>query len=461
MGTVVYKIPRVTDAQIDDAFHKLVQSFEPFQLTASVNEVDIGSFRFPDELNATYKLLLSHHSELICAFSLTVRGVVVKYQRGGRNGEPSLKSPVFDDLELSFSDLKQDRVAVAAKVIEVFRPVTLPVPVGPEALLEAQRALQQATFSRLELQLENVFRQTIDLRKEIDDQYRAKEQALQQAFDDRQAEAEAQLSRRVSELESERKALDDRRKQIDESDNTTARRKLRAGMLNDVAERVQNFGLSDASKRTRQPVAVGIVALCVFLLALLGLTIWELVDLRMISNRVLTASDIAAVAPMSVSEGFAFAANAAASSNSMRGTVPFTSEAILLWIRLALLSFGVTATILYYVRWQNQLASMYASTEQSLRQFHVDVNRANWVVETCLEWQKETHSEVPDALLDSLTRGLFSGKEPTQTVLHPADELASALLGSSSRLSLDVNGSRLDIDKPARIPRKVEVEPRG
>ena len=48
------------------------------------------------------------------------------------------------------------------------------------------------------------------------------------------------------------------------------------------------------------------------------------------------------------------------------------------------------------------------------------------------------------------------GVLPHGTV-HPADELASALMGSASKLSLDINGNKLDIDKPGRIPKEVKI----
>jgi hypothetical protein len=133
------------------------------------------------------------------------------------------------------------------------------------------------------------------------------------------------------------------------------------------------------------------------------------------------------------------------------------TERLLLWIRFSLLSIGLAASILYYIRWQNQWASSFATTEQSLQQFYIDVNRANWVVETCLEWRKENNSDIPASLVESLTRGLFSGRDSPPTVLHPADELASALMGSASKLSLDLNGNKLDIDKPGKIPKTVHA----
>ena len=75
------------------------------------------------------------------------------------------------------------------------------------------------------------------------------------------------------------------------------------------------------------------------------------------------------------------------------------------------------------------------------------------MLESCLEWKKETKDVIPSILLDRISHGVFvSGSEPAP-VLHPADELASALLGSASKVKLRVGDSELDFDKPSKIPR--------
>ncbi len=404
--------------------------------------------------------VLTLKSELITRFTGNVNGVLLNYYRGGVPKEGWAKSPVFDDLIIDPQTFDADRLKIAARTIALFRPVQLPSPADPITLLETQRALQESSFSRLQLQLEKVFEQTIDLRSQLDEQVRGKEAALEQEFKQKALEATQQLERREEALASKESDLDEKRKLIDESDNTFARRQIRDRMLSDVSERVQNFGLSKTTVAARRPVAFGMVLLCSFLLFLLFWTSLELYSVRANDALAKRVDAKAAMTNLSSSIPYSIPSDDGPKSTFLgfsTATEANLTERIMLWIRFTFLSIGLAASILYYIRWQNNWASTFATTEQSLQQFHIDVNRANWVVETCLEWRKETASDLPDPLIESLTRGLFAGRETTATVLHPADELASALMGSASKLSLDINGNKLDIDKPGKIPKAVKT----
>ena len=460
MGQVNYKIPRVTDEQIHRSLIELAKEFGEFQVSVQVGDAHIGNIADPEASEQNLVAVLAEKSELIFHFAGSVQGVSLAYYRGGAQGAVWDKSPVFDDLAIDTQGFDPVRIKIAARTIELFRPVQLPRPTDPISLLESQRALQESSFSRLQLQLEKVFEQTIDLRSQLDEQVRSKEAALEQDFKQKELEASQELERRAEDLARKESDLDEKRKSLDESDNTFARRQIRDRMLSDVSARVQNFGLSQTTVAARRPVATGMGVLCLLLFALLTWTSFELYSVRgstahatriesttAMSNvaSAPTSSASSAVKPQSTALGFTTA------------TEVNTAERILLWIRFAFLSIGLAASILYYIRWQNTWAATFATTEQSLQQFHIDVNRANWVVETCLEWRKETASDLPDPLIESLTRGLFAGRETSATVLHPADELASALMGSASKLSLDINGNKLDIDKPGKIPKAVKT----
>jgi hypothetical protein len=474
MGQETYKIPRVTDEQIHQFFVDMANDFGSFTVDVHVGHESIGSIAYPkgsqqgnarqqEEAEARQNKMehvLTLKSELITRFAGNVNGVFLNYFRGGVPKEGGAKSPVFDDLIIDPQTFDADRLSIAARTIALFRPVQLPSPSDPITLLETQRALQESSFSRLQLQLEKVFEQTINLRSQLDEQVRGKEAALEQEFKQKEFEAAQQLERREKALASKESDLDEKRKSLDESDNTFARRQIRDRMLSDVAARVQNFGLSETTVNARRPVAIGMFFLCIFLLILLSFTWKELNDVRANSAKAAWFKSTPAI-PNNASE-IASAAQLAArpQSNALGFTAATevnTTERILLWIRFALLSIGLAASILYYIRWQNTWATTFATTEQNLQQFHIDVNRANWVVETCLEWRKETKSDLPAPLIESLTRGLFAGRETPTTVLHPADELASALMGSASKLSLDINGNKLDIDKPGKIPKEVKT----
>lgn len=455
MGQAVYKIPRITDEQIHRALTEIGHEFGQFEVSLFTGDIHIGKTIYPEANNSNLITVLDQKTDLINQFASNIQGTTLTYYRGGTQGQIWEKSPIFDDLAIDIQSFDPTRIKIAARALEIFRPIQLPRPSDSISLLESQRALQESSFSRLQMQLEKVFEQTIDLRAQIDSQVRSKELNLEEIFQQKQSEASQLLQAKIEEVKSREQALEERSKLLDESDNTFARRQIRDRMLSDVSARVQDFGLSDATVAARRPVAIGMALLCCFLLALL---VWTAIELSLTRQGFVQAT-VGAVETKAASSVPSASSVVQPNTTTTHGSTatPETNgtERLFLWIRFSLLSVGLAASILYYIRWQNQWASTFASTEQSLQQFHIDVNRANWVVETCLEWRKETASDIPASLIDSLTRGLFAGRESTPTVLHPADELASALMGSASKLSLDINGNKLDIDKPGKIPKTV------
>lgn len=455
MGQVVYKIPRVTDEQIHHALTQLAHEFGQFEVSLHTGDIPIGTTIYPEANDSNIIAVLDQKTDLINYFTSKIQGTTLVYHRGGRQGQIWEKSPIFDDLAIDIQSFDPTRIKIAARALEIFRPIQLPSPSDSISLLESQRALQESSFSRLQQQLEKVFEQTINLRAQIDAQVRSKELSLEADFQQKQNEASQLLQTKIEEVKRREDALEERHKLLDESDNTFARRQIRDRMLSDVSARVQDFGLSDATVAARRPVAIGMALLGIFLLALLVWTSFELSLTRQNFAQVAVGAAQAKTAPSASSAPSVVQPNTVPTHSATAAPETNGTERLLLWIRFSFLSIGLAASILYYIRWQNQWASTFASTEQSLQQFHIDVNRANWVVETCLEWRKETASDIPAPLIDSLTRGLFAGRESTTTVLHPADELASALMGSASKLSLDINGNKLDIDKPGKIPKTV------
>jgi hypothetical protein len=457
MGQQIYKIPRLTDRQIQRVLQTMAEEFGAFGLNMWVSDHGLGTVNFPSQSEPIWQSLLANESELLGQFSGGIAGVTVYYYRGGANTQPWERSPSLDDLGIDTNGIDEGRLRVASRLIELAKPVQVPKPTVVSDQVAAIRAIQEATFSRLQLQQEALYEQTISVRAELDAKVTEKESQLATAFEAKSAELAAEHRKRQEEVEAAHAELDARRKELDDSDNTFARRQIRERMLSDVAARVQNFGVSETTARARQPVAFGMVALATFLGALLLWTVLELQHNRaQLDQIVKVAADQAkvagAVAPASAALPPA-SVSASADYPSITVGNSLSTERLWLWVRLSLTSLGLVASLLYYIRWQNSWAQQFATTEQALQQFYIDVNRANWVVETCLEWKKEANSEVPATLVESLARGLFTTKDSPNPVLHPADELASALLGSASKLSLAVGGSTVEIDKPGKIPK--------
>lgn len=457
MGQTVYKIPRANDNQINDHLIAIGREFGEYNVNIYIGDINAGQVTYPDASSENIKSILAMKSELITSISGNINGISFWYYRGGNNGHQWEKSPIFDDIAIDIQSFESFKIEISSRILELFKPTQLPKPSEPIALLEAQRALQESSFLRLQKQLEEVFQQTINLRSQLDEQVRNKELELQEQFKQKQTDASNEIQAEKNALAKLKEELDERSKSIDESDNTFARRQIRNSMLNDVSDRVKNFGLSDATIQARRPVAAGMFLLGSFLFFLLA---WTILEIHTIRTELTSDTKYGIAATITNKATASFPSQPKQSellpnSSMLPNEQSSNAEIIILWVRFGLISISLAATILYYIRWQNQLATSFASTEENLKQFHIDVNRANWVVETCLEWRKETDSEIPSHLIESLTRGLFSGKDTTPAVLHPADELASALMGSASKLSLDLNGNKLEIDKPGKIPKSI------
>lgn len=245
---------------------------------------------------------------------------------------------------------------------------------------------------------------------------------------------------RLDKLHSARSdALDARIKAVDDSDNKHARRAIRDKMLEDVSSRIKNFGVSGNTEGKRKSVRMGFLFLFFVFSILIGSGVGESV------HHLLSGYDAA----MSLTNEAARTA-----ALEMLGT-----DKMIAWARTAVGGIGLTASIVFFIRWESRWADMHATNEFQLQQFHVDVNRANWVIESALEWKKETGEVPPPDFLSQLTKNLFANQADTlaEKVLHPADELASALIGSSSKLSLNLAGNEVVFDKPGKIPRETKV----
>lgn len=464
MAQKIYKVPRLSDEQIAAQLEVLAEEFGEFSIAPQSFDIGVDTVNFPQPTSDAWKELISLKSELIHQFSGNILGVPFYYFRGGQH-EP--RSPFLDEILITVNGGKE-QFKVAARILELFRPVQIPVAVEPQELVNVQRSIQESTFSRLQLLQEEMVSQTLSLRIELDKQFSTKETALEDMFKDKSNRADAEFELKRAALNAEREELDARRKTLDDSDNTFARRQIRDRMLAEVTNRVEDLKVSDATTKARGPVKLGIT----ILISLLVMSIfWSYAEDRKLKLEESNLSTSVMKAQV-YKDGVASGAEQSAEKSQTNQQRPFSSvtvpaeaykaitqERILHWIRIALATLALIATLTYYIRWENQWAAQFANTEHSLRQFHIDISRANWVVETCLEWKKEHQSDIPPELVESLTRGLFADRSPATHVIHPADELASALMGSASRLSLDVAGNKIEIDKPKNIPKSKEIEP--
>ena len=430
MSNEKFKIPRASDRMIVDVFREMGKQYS--MTTANVTAttgINLVMDLVVDTISEELTHLLELDSSLIETVHVQHHQMAIVYNRGGALPAEQ-KSPVFDEIVISFSDGHQmptvaDRLGIVALLHKKFKRVEIgqisASDVSPE--ISHVLAIHQSNLARLEQLNEDLIERTASFRDDLERKYQEKVEKYNAELAALKLEVGNELQLEKASLETRERAVEEKLSTIDDRNNTHVRREIRDRMLDDVKQRIQDFGVSKATSEKRQPVMIGMLSLGILNLVFIGWTIFEIKGLETIEIASQHASAI-----------------------------------YWLWARLALLTLSLLGTIVYYIKWQNKWAEQHSVSEFQLQQFYIDVNRANWVIESCLEWRKETDSAIPKELLSSIANGLFvnSANEP-EHVLHPADELASALMGSASKLRLKVGDGELEFDKPGKITKKTSV----
>lgn len=447
------KIPRLSDRELGEKLSTIyhdINGRSEFELSVQIFGQPISGGHISHGGSDAWRHLTATDGSLIEQVSVQVaHGMIFYYYRGGAS---ETKSPYFDEINIRLQPTEPIHLEYAARIVELFRPNPIS-PTGTEGdeHVAALRAIQEGTLDRLERLHEDGVRRASESLTALEEEYRKKRAALEDEVASQKLLLELENTDEKNRLTQVELSLKARAEQLDDRDNTHARRDNRTRMLNDVKERFQNFGVTEATARKRGPVKSGIFILGIILIAFAAISWAEVISRELFRNDVKTAAVVAAAAAASASRSTA--ANPEALLQIGDGAQ------YVLWLRTGLLTLGVAATVLYYIRWQNAWAEQHSKSEFALQQFHIDVNRANWVMESCLEWHKTTGTPIPDSLIGAFTRGLFSsGDSSPPQALHPADELASALLGTASKLKLKAGDSEIEFDKPGRIPKQSKVQ---
>lgn len=316
------------------------------------------------------------------------------------------------------------KMLALAKVLFVGADTTTPI--GPPDMTEYY-AKRESEIARLQAFIQDSIRalheQSLQVQRELETQYTSRRDTLDKQAEEESRKREEAYNRRFEELQKDfaekeakvaehEKAILAREKEIDDADNRIARRAIRQDLKKAIANHSKGFSLTSTTKNMRRIVhAFSILLLLAFASGSIAVGI-ELTSL--------VTSD----APLNVA---VFVASA---------------------LRQIFFAGAFTATAVFYLRWNNVWFQQHAEEEFRLKQLELDFDRASWVVEMALEWKDEGGADLPPELLSRLTTGLFSRPSENGQNLHPADEIASALLGSAAELEINLpNGvgrARLD-----------------
>lgn len=454
------KIPRTSDHKIATTFKKLGEDYNtPSANVSALGFSHIGSIDLHQEPIGEWKVLLDHNSCLIDVMAITIGALSIIYYRGG-NYPAAQKSGIFDEIAFNWNTQIQSNPTTSQKldIIAFISAALCPFQSGgtvSESISEEQSqllAIHHSTLDRLENLNEDLIRKSSEFRRSLEEQFEEKLRRKENEYYDKEHQIKVKEQTLLAATKEKEKELADKLKAIDDRNNTHVRREIRDRMLDDVKQRINQFGVSKTTENKRLPVFWGIFSLVFTFIFLLAWTGFEIHSMNTQYFSMLeSVRNISSWGPEKIkSMGLSAETIAKASVSDVDRTHIFW-----LWARFTIFSAGLAGTILYYIRWANRWAEQHISSEFQLQQFYIDVNRANWLIESCLEWRKETESQIPKDLLKSITHGLFTNNQSEpERAIHPADELASALLGSASKLKLKVGENEIDFDKPKKIENK-------
>ncbi|NCO45337.1 MAG: hypothetical protein GW890_02405, partial [Vibrio sp.] len=237
--------------------------------------------------------------------------------------------------------------------------------------------------------------------------------------------------------------LDERQQQIDDADNTTARRKTTTKTLEEAQEKAKRFNFSDNVDKHSNKASIMAIFLVIIGMFALAISAFELIRIQESITNSITMSKFTSPA------------------NELPGyQVPeITAQYIyFLYFRILASSALLVSSIVYLIRWYNSWANRIAQQELDNQMFIRDLNRAQLAVEMSLEWNEKKDGAIPSRLLESLTEGLFKPKDTApQELLHPAEQIATALLKTSEKVTLPFHGGTLETTgraiRRARTPR--------
>ncbi len=224
-----------------------------------------------------------------------------------------------------------------------------------------------------------------------------KEEDLDQRYNEKYNELDRHYQSSKEKLESKEEELAQRIAEIDDRDNRHVRREISENFTKLIRDRTSKFDLSKNTISKRD--ILNVVLLVALVATLISLTL----------QLMYTSTD------------------------------PSIYEII----RQIITALGFTGLLIYYIRWSNRWADQHAREEFRLLRLDLDMGRANWLVEMALEWQEKKGVEIPEVLLNQLSSNLFKDPDQPSEILHPADELASAIFGSATEINLPIgnNGS--------------------
>lgn len=418
--TDIVKISSATDSQILRCVVDVAETLgHPSQnLKVSLVGGLAQEFSLPDGIESLKEHpLYSENSRAIYRLTWAAPPLAVSYFRGGKDQN---QTSAFQD-EVSFTTNaggsnqfelgQQEKIAILqALTKKLGGEVGAPGNASPISWNDLYHSYEQRV-NRLEALHENLIRNVTEQGRKQQAEHEELSRRLVEEYGEKSKSLDDDFQRRKSEVDAKAEAVREREESLEAQDNRIFRRQVRASLIEELKQRAENFSLTKGTNRKRVPVNVALIVM--FVTALLFSMFWATELSRM---NLENASFLAAFPPIAKS---------------------FLSTALVFLIGF------------YGIGWQKKWHDSHADAEFRLKQFELDIERSSLVIEAALEWKgSETSGDMPEKLLEALTRNLFQVEERQESERRTAaDDLASAILGSSASTKLKVGNADIELNR--------------
>ena len=401
LDKTVFDTPKLSDQHV---FEKLTQIAEAAKMNVTQRNYHsvVGGDPFKEPSDQSLLKVLSHGEMLLKIF--------VHHHNAG------ISLSVIRQLDDSFCDRVEvqpqnaqvnviqmlEFVSICKKVFgEIGRNETIGSFLGKDVQKHYQA--REAALVRLEQSNTQTMERLDKYVLELTDRFQGTEQTLQKRYGEKENDLETRIESQHAELNEREKELDERLADVNDRESKFERRRTISELLQKLDSSTEDFKfeLTTGTQRMRWPV----IAAAALLLAIVGS-----------AAAYLTYYEMTTVSPQSWT-----------------------------WIRPTLFSVGFVVAFGFFARWLSSWAHQHAAEEFRLKRMLLDVRRANLVIETALEWRQETQEEIPQVILDALSRNLFREGETEEVA--PVETVATALFGSAAQATLKVGENEIMLDR--------------
>lgn len=414
LQNISQKIIKQPDKKIINAVYEAAQNAE-YTITQVNFSLKIGGEPFIGNLeslnlNAEFNKLLNLTSEVISRFTFnTDSNFNITISR--------VENSSYDSITLNFASLQDDQRDKANKfysdIREKIRVIDSSRIIQTELNEQLKRhyEIREFELSKLESISESLIDRTEKYLKQKQEEFAIDKSNLEIAFQNKNEILISDFEKKKIVLEEERNKLDLKLKEIDDRESKHVRRKIREDLKEELKKRSQKFGLTEGTIKLRKPVYY--FSFILLLLFGAGFIIYSYLSIIEVLKDVTNSSHLIALGIKQLALG---------------------------------LAFGSTAV--FFIRWNNKWFEKHSNEEFRLKRHEIDLDRASWLVEMAFEWKSEKGTDIPMELINKLGQNLFEEEKTEEQPLHPSDQLASAILGAASNVSVKVpGGAELSLDR--------------